>query len=455
MTKLSIFSVKILMAIAILNSVDMLAAPLPDFAKLTEKVKPSVVNITAVQKQSDQQENMFDQLFRRRNPQQEEGYSPPPRSQGSGFIIESDGYILTNRHVVENAESVTVFLSDRREFEAEVVGSDEGTDVALLKIKAKGLPTVSIGNSENTRQGEWVMAIGAPFGFDHTVTSGIISAKKRQIGRGQQYVPFIQTDVAINPGNSGGPLIDMQGRVIGINSQIWTRSGGFMGISFAIPIELAIDVANQIRENGKVSRGFIGVTYQDVDFNQAKAFGLDEVYGALIPEVSEEGPADKAGLKSGDIVLSINNQKINRAADLPFTIGRTHPGDKVPFKILRDGKAINMVVVVGERPGVEEEQQSETQSLTNRLGISVTNIDERLLESINETGILVTRLERGPAALAGIRRGDIIISVNRRKVNSVKEFKEIVETLPINKGFPVLVIRPQLGKRFFVVRIPE
>ncbi len=344
MKKLSLFSVEILLVMALLNSLNLFAATLPDFAKLTEEVRPAVVNITAVQKQSDQQVNMFDQLFQRQN-QQDEGYRPPPKSQGSGFILESDGYILTNRHVVENAESVTVFLSDRREFEAEVVGSDEGTDVALLKIKAKKLPTVTIGDSDKTKQGEWVMAIGAPFGFDHTVTSGIISAKKRQIGRGQQYVPFIQTDVAINPGNSGGPLINMNGKVIGMNSQIWTRSGGYMGISFAIPIELAIDVANQLKKHGKVSRGFIGVTYQDVDYNQAKAFGLDEVYGALIPEVSVDGPADEAGLQSGDIVLSINHQKIDRAADLPFTVGRTHPGDKVPFKILRAGKTETITVV--------------------------------------------------------------------------------------------------------------
>ncbi len=455
MTKLIKLHVTLVILLVSTFSVALSAASLPDFATLTDEIRPSVVNITAVQKQGERQVNMFDQLFRRRSPlPQEEEYSPPPRSQGSGFIIESDGYILTNRHVVDGAESVTVYLSDRREFDAEVIGTDEGTDVALLKINAKRLPAVTIGNSDSSKPGEWVMAIGAPFGFDHTVTSGIISAKNRQIGR-EQYVPFIQTDVAINPGNSGGPLINMKGKVIGINSQIWTRSGGYMGISFAIPIELAIDVANQLKQDGKVSRGFIGVTYQDVDFNQAKAFGLDKVYGALIPEVSKDGPAEKAGLQSGDIVLKINRKKISRAADLPFTIGRTHPGDKVPFEVLRDGKTIKLIVEVGERPTQDEQKQAESKSLSNRLGISVTNIDERLLESINETGVIVTRLERGPAALAGIRRGDIILSMNRQKINSVSDFKKIVKNLPVGRGFPVLVIRPQLGKRFFVVTIPE
>ncbi len=455
MTKLIKLHVTLVILLVSTFSVALSAASLPDFATLTDEIRPSVVNITAVQKQGERQVNMFDQLFRRRSPlPQEEEYSPPPRSQGSGFIIESDGYILTNRHVVDGAESVTVYLSDRREFEAEVIGTDEGTDVALLKINAKRLPAVTIGNSDSSKPGEWVMAIGAPFGFDHTVTSGIISAKNRQIGR-EQYVPFIQTDVAINPGNSGGPLINMKGKVIGINSQIWTRSGGYMGISFAIPIELAIDVANQLKQDGKVSRGFIGVTYQDVDFNQAKAFGLDKVYGALIPEVSKDGPAEKAGLQSGDIVLKINRKKISRAADLPFTIGRTHPGDKVPFEVLRDGKTIKLIVEVGERPTQDEQKQTESKSLSNRLGISVTNIDERLLESINETGVIVTRLERGPAALAGIRRGDIILSMNRQKINSIADFKKVVKNLPVGRGFPVLVIRPQLGKRFFVVTIPE
>ncbi len=437
-----------------------LAVSLPDFSKLARDNRAAVVNITVVQKQGKQELTMFDQLFRRRAPipgekrPGSENFKPAPRAQGSGFIISADGYLLTNRHVVNDAEKVTVYLSDRREFVAEVIGSDEGTDVALLKIDAQNLPTVKIGDSDALKSGEWVMAMGAPFGFDHTVTSGIVSAKNRQLGR-EQYVPFIQTDVAINPGNSGGPLLNMQGKVVGINSQIWTRSGGFMGISFAIPIELAIDVANQLKENGAVSRGFLGVTYQDVDYKLAKSFGLTEIYGAIIPEVSKDGPADKSGLQPGDIVLKIDGKKIIRAANLPFTIGRTRPGDKVKFVILRDGEEQTLNITVGERPNSQQQKIAEAGNLSNRMGIKVRELSAELQSAIGEDGIQVIQLEKGPAASAGIRVGDIILSINRNRVNGLDQFNRIVKKLPVNKGFPVLVVRPKLGKRFFVVRIPE
>ncbi len=430
------------------------ASELPDFSELAEQIRPSVVNVSVIQEVSEQR-NLFEELFRRRFGEQPPGEPEPSRAIGSGFIISEDGYILTNKHVVDDAETVTVRLSDRREFKAKVIGTDAGTDVALLKIDADDLPAVRIGTSKSLKPGQWVMAVGQPFGFDHTVTAGIVSAKKRQIGS-EQYVPFIQTDVAINPGNSGGPLVDMHGRVVGINSQIWTRSGGYMGISFAIPIEIAMSVVKQLKEHGKVRRGFLGVTYQDVDHALAQSFGMKEVYGAIIPQVSEGSPAEKGGLKAGDIVLEINGQRIETAADLPFIIGQTEPGEKVRLLILRDGKRKVLDITVGERPeGDEDVSGGDGTALSNRLGLKVAPMSDDMRQALDENGVVVISVEKGPAFTAGIRRGDVIVSINRKPVTNPRTFKEVVKELPAGKRVPVLIVRPRLGRRFLVVEVPE
>jgi len=453
MLRKNIFSTAFFSLLLMLTIASVNAGTLPDFSTLAKQNRASVVNITVVMKQQQRQPTIFDNFLNQQRPNQG-GYTPPPKAQGSGFIISDDGYILTNRHVVKDAQTVKVYLFDRREFDAKVIGTDEGTDVALIKINAKNLPKVSVGDSDALQTGQWVFAMGAPFGFDHTVTAGIVSATNRQIGR-EQYVPFIQTDVAINPGNSGGPLLNMQGEVVGINSQIWTRSGGYMGISFAIPIELAMNVAEQLKKTGKVSRGYLGVTYQDIDYNLAKSFGLKEIYGAIIPEVTKNGPADKSGIKPGDIVLKIKGKKIKRAADLPFTIGRTRPGDKVNFEILRDGEKKSLQITVGERPDAQKTADANHPELSNRLGIRVSKLDPRLEQMLGESGVQVTQLENGPAASAGIREGDIILSMNRNRIESINDFDSVIKNLPVAKGFPVLVVRPRLGKRFFVVTIPK
>ncbi len=427
------------------------ARSMPDFSDVAKKLRPSVVNVSVVQEIS-QQRSLIEQFFERRFGQPIPNEPKLSRAIGSGFIISEDGYILTNRHVVDDAETVTVRLWNRREYKAKVVGTDAGTDVALLKIDADDLQSVDIGDSQDLKVGQWVVAVGQPFGFDHTVTAGIVSAKKRQIGR-EQYVPYIQTDVAINPGNSGGPLVDLDGRVVGINSQIWTRSGGYMGISFAIPIEVAMHVAEQLKKHGKVRRGYLGVTYQDVDYDLAQSFGMDEVYGAIIPEVSEGSPAERGGLKAGDIVLEINGHRLESAADLPFMIGLTEPGESIRVKILRDGKEKNLTIKVGERP--DQEDASGSGSLSNRLGLSVAPMPEEMKGTYDEEGVVVTRVEKGPALRAGIQRGDIIVSINREKVPTVKRFREVVKKLPAGKRVPVLLVRPGLGRRFVVIEVPK
>jgi len=429
----------------------------PDFTQLVEDVAPAVVNISASRStKQNTRKNIFDELFRRNRPsEQQEDIAPSQSSEGSGFIISDEGYVLTNRHVVLLADEITVRLNDGREFTAELIGEDSGTDVALLKIDAKSLPVISTGNSEQLKVGEWVLGFGAPFGFDQTVTAGIVSAKRRSLGR-EQYVPYIQTDVAINPGNSGGPLVNMDGKVVGINSQILSRSGGYLGISFAIPIELALNVAEQFKEFGQVHRGYLGVQYQEVTYELAQTFGMKKVEGALLTQVTKDSVAEKAGLKFGDIVLRFDGKRIHRAGELPFIVGLIKPGSTVKVDLVREGKKMRLDLTVGERPdsavasaSVEAEQESSS------LGLTVENIDEDMRQAIQSDGILVNNVGAGAAARAGIRRGDVILAMANRNIISVEQFSELVASLPKGADIPVLILRPPGRHRFLTLHIPE
>ncbi|MGI9332848.1 MAG: Do family serine endopeptidase, partial [Gammaproteobacteria bacterium] len=339
------------------------AQRLPDFTELVERSAEAVVNISTTQKRRatnplnrpegieipDLPEGSpFNEFFRRFFGEgAEEEYRTP--SQGSGFVISDDGYIVSNNHVIRDADQVIVRLSDRREFKAEVIGGDDRSDIALLKIDATGLPVVNVGSGYNVKVGEWVLAIGSPFGFEHSATAGIVSATGRSLPR-ENYVPFIQTDVAINPGNSGGPLFNLEGEVVGVNSQIFSRTGGFMGLSFAIPIDVAMDVADQLRTKGRVSRGWLGVLIQDVTRELAESFGMNKPEGALIAKVLEDSPADEAGFEVGDVVLSFNDQPVGESSDLPPIVGRTRVGARVPVEILRDGESKILHVLTAELP---------------------------------------------------------------------------------------------------------
>ena len=446
-------------------SLNTYAADLPDFTELVEKYSPAVVNVSTVQHTNSKQGASpdMDELFRRFFP---DGQNPFPRSSpfrerrslGSGFIISEDGYILTNNHVVDHADEVVVRLNDRRELEAKVIGTDPRSDVALVKVDAKDLPTVKIGHSDNLKVGEWVLAIGSPFGFDYSVTAGIVSARGRSLPSetGDNYVPFIQTDVAINPGNSGGPLFNLKGEVVGINSQIYTRSGGFMGVSFAIPIDVAMEVANQLREAGKVSRGWLGVVIQEVNRDLAESFGLDKPHGALVTRVLEGGPADKAGVKVGDVILSFNDEEIQLSADLPHVVGRTRPGSKARMLVMRAGKRITLNVKVGELADLEGGQtlaatggiQSESS-----LGLSLEPLSEAAKQQAGVKNGLRVIDAQGPAAEAGIVRGDIIVRLNNKVVDSLDSFLEISRELEPGTSVPVLIVRGQ-NPTFLALKVP-
>jgi serine protease Do len=356
---------------------------------------------------------------------------------------------------VRDADTIIVRLNDRREFEAEAVGTDERSDMALLKVDATGLPEVKIGKSTDLKVGEWVLAIGSPFGFDHSVTAGIVSAKGRSLPS-ENYVPFIQTDVAINPGNSGGPLFNMDGEVVGINSQIYSRTGGFMGLSFAIPIEVAMDVVDQLKTKGHVVRGWLGVLIQDVTRELAESFGMKRPRGALVSSVLPDSPAAKAGFKVGDVIIEFNGEKIERSGELPPIVGRTRVGSTAPVKVLRDGKNKTLQVTIGELP-TEEELASATPGSTtvteNRLSVEVRDLTAEQKKQFNiDKGVYVQSVKKGPARSAGISRGDIILRINNIEISDVKQFRKVIDDLPANKSIPVLVQR-RGGPIFLAMKI--
>ncbi|UTW03800.1 DegQ family serine endoprotease [Amphritea atlantica] len=434
-------------------------AALPEFKDLVKQASPAVVNISTVQQISTQVQGVPDmqlpdgqeipEIFRHffRLP---EGYGNPPRrkapqSLGSGFIISEDGFILTNHHVVADADKVIVRLSDRRELEAKIIGSDKRSDVALLKIDATDLPVVKIGDSTKSEVGEWVLAIGSPFGFDHSVTAGIISATDRSLAN-ETYVPFIQTDVAINPGNSGGPLFNMRGEVIGINSQIYTRSGGFMGLSFAIPMNVAMEVVGQLKDKGKVSRGWLGVIIQEVSRDLAESFGLDKPGGALVAKVLPDSPAEAAGIREGDIIYSFNGNMIDRSGDLPHQVGRIPPDTDAKVGVVRDGKKQSITVTIGLLPAPGDELKAsarqEDKASANRLNIQISALDDQLRERLSVTeGVVVRQVESGAGADSGLMVGDVITMLNGKEIDSVETFASVVDGLPENKAVPMRIVR--------------
>lgn len=451
-------------------------AQLPDFTRLVEQASPAVVNISTKQKLEQRRGNsrdlfMFPDLeglppiFRDffghpfaepRLPENRPRQQRESRSLGSGFIISADGYILTNNHVIEGADQILVRLADRSELVAELVGSDPRSDVALLKVDGKDLPTLKIGKSNNLKVGEWVLAIGSPFGFDHSVTAGIVSAKGRSLPN-ESYVPFIQTDVAINPGNSGGPLFNLQGEVVGINSQIFTRSGGFMGLSFAIPMEVAMDVVQQLKTSGKVERGWLGVVIQEVNKELAESFKLDKPSGALVAQVMADSPAAAGGLQVGDVIVASNGSPVAMSADLPHLIGAMKPGEVATLQIVRDGKRRTLKVKVGAAPEDEQLQlsgQPQT-SKSNRLGLEVADLTEEQKKRLDvQKGVVVQQVHAGPAAMIGLRSGDVITHLNGEELGSAATFNQVVSGLPKNRSLSMRVLR-QGRASFITFRLGE
>ena len=446
---------------------------LPDFTELVEKAGPAVVNIrvthfgtrgprTPDQAEGPGSENHpeIPEFFRRYfNVPNDPQYGEPDRTgAGSGFIYDPEGYILTNHHVVEDADEIIIRMADRREFEAEIIGSDESSDIAVLKIKADGdLPYLKLGESESVKAGEWVAAIGSPFNFEQSVTAGIVSAKGRT-NRAQQYVPFIQTDVAINRGNSGGPLLNMDGEVIGINSWILSSSGGYIGLSFSIPIEVAVSTAKQLRETGKVERGLLGVIVGAVTREMAEALGLDRPVGALVNDVTADGSAERAGIKPGDVILSFNDAPVETWNDLPPLVGANPPGTKAVVRVSREGKEKTFDVILDALDSESSMAQADSESrqkAENALGLVVENInsDRRRELGDPEGGVVISEIESDDAWRAGLRPGDVILMINNQAVEDLDEFEKLVEDIEPGRAVALRVWRN--GTASFVAYTPR
>ncbi|OUV62627.1 MAG: serine peptidase [Gammaproteobacteria bacterium TMED119] len=442
---------------------------LPDFTELVEAHSGAVVNISTTKQETSHPKlppnveipdfpegspfnDFFEKFLGEQGPNQKDYYNS--KSLGSGFIISADGYVVTNHHVVREADEIIVKLSDRREFVAEIIGSDPRSDIALLKIDAQSLPVVEFGSANDLKVGQWVLAIGSPFGFDHSVTSGIVSAKGRSLPN-ENYVPFIQTDVAINPGNSGGPLFNMAGEVVGINSQIYSRTGGFMGLSFAIPVEVAMEVVEQLKTTGYVSRGWLGVYIQEVTRELAESFGMEKPAGALVAKIMDASPAIDSDLEVGDVIVKFNDQEVANSAALPPMVGRVRVGEEVTLEVMRNGKTRKINVVIGQLPDSDQNTQARIEKeLNGVLGMDLELLTEEDKKATELSyGLKVTAISQGPAKTAGVRANDVLQMINGEKIESVQALKDMLEKLPAGKYVSLLVQRPS-GPQFLAMMLP-
>lgn len=467
--------VTVVLGVMSLSSAGVSAKDLPDFTELAEKQGPAVVNISITQNVQAQnqgspfggmpQDEQMQEFFKRFGipgfpGQGGPNNAPPPeyksQSLGSGFIISQDGYILTNAHVVKDADEVIVKLSDKREFKAKIIGADRRTDVALVKIEATNLPKVTTGDPDKLKVGAWVAAIGSPFGLENTMTAGIVSAKGRALPQ-ENFVPFIQTDVAINPGNSGGPLFNLSGEVVGINSQIYSRSGGSVGLSFAIPIDVALDVAGQLKSTGKITRGWIGIAIQDITKDLAESFGMKNANGALVAGVEKNSPADRGGLEAGDVILKFDNKPIIASSDLPRVVGATKPGKISPVEILRKGNTKMLSIGIGEMPtdptDIAQAAKPQGKPETNVIGLTLRELTPQQKKKLNGKEALLVVDAQGAVAQAGVRRGDLLLGLNNTVVENIEQFNKQLATFAPGKTFALLILRGE-STLYVPIKIP-